>query len=61
MAHQDQVFEVDTVRCYARRAIEQVRRTERERAKSEKRPEGHDDGLIYFAHPHKNPSSRREA
>lgn len=48
-AHVDQAFIVDTEKCFAARAVEQVKRKNREDAERRKLPEGWDDGLHYFA------------
>jgi len=49
VAHQSQVFMIDTETCYATKAVERFKRAKREDAERRKLPEGWDDGVHYFA------------
>lgn len=52
-AHNDQAFVVDKAVCYAQRAARKVARAAAEEAKRNKKPDGWDDGIHYFARPMK--------
>lgn len=41
-------FSVESFRCQARRALEKIRRADRETAERVKKPDGWDDGLTYY-------------
>lgn len=46
-----QSYKVHSFFCAAGRAIEQIRRRDKEQAEREKRPEGWNDGIHYYAEP----------
>lgn len=49
--NKEQAWSVDTYTCGARRAIQKVTRMKAEEAKRLNLPEGHDDGVHYYAVP----------
>lgn len=59
VAYKKQPFVVDTFTCFAGRALKQARRQADAKAKTEKRPDGWDDGLHYYVRPVEPEEERR--